>query len=241
MIRKSKRIWKIKNRKTFNRNRSNPYRMIYQKKNRKIARRFFRKIKDVCAIFFMGVCILYLGYQLAFGTKIAESKLEKETCMVVKSPIGEEHIPMEQYLVGLLAGSIDIAYHEEVLKAQTILLRSSILQKRENAVDTRERYLLSEEVYPQEYLSIYDMQQMYGKDFDVIYEKLLGIVEETRGMYLSYEGQPIVGAFCALSSGKTRAGKDIFQNEKYGYLESVSCEYDITCEKYSTNLYVTWK
>lgn len=211
------------------------------RRKRKIAQRFFRNIKDVCAIFFIGCCVLFLGYQIAFGTQISESKLEKETCMVIQSAIGEEHIPLEQYLVGLLAGSIDLSYDDEVLKAQSILLRSSLLRNRENALDSAEKYLLSEEVYPQEYMSVYDMQQLYGRDFDKIYERLRGVVEDTRGTYLSYEGKPILGAFCALSGGKTRSGKDIFQKEEYGYLERVSCEYDITSARYSKNYYFTWK
>ena len=129
-----------------------------------MAQRFFRKIKDVCVIF-IGIGILYLGYQVIFGTELAESKMEKETYVVIKSPIGEEHVPIEQYLVGLLAGSIDITYEE----------------------------------------------------------------------------QPILGAFCAMSGGNTRLGEEIFDSKEYGYLESVVCEYDVTDAHYMENYYFTWK
>lgn len=90
-------------------------------------------------------------------------------------------------------------------------------------------------------MSISDMQQCYGESFMEVCERLHRIVDATRGIYLSYDDQPVLGAFCAMSGGKTRNGNEIFGRGEYTYLESVDCPYDLNRENYGEDYYFTWK
>ena len=56
--------------------------------------------------------------------------------------------------------------------------------------------------------------------------KIASAAAQTKGMYMTWEGQIIEPAYFWLSAGKTRNGKEVF-GEGYDYLTSVDCSHDI--------------
>lgn len=214
--------------------------------NRKIVLKLYTYGKDFGAIFFVILFFPYIVHILAYGIEKSEPQKEtvNDTCVILESSIGMEKIPIEEYLVGALAASIDTSYEDEVLKAQAVLLRTEIMHNKTIQTHTEE---VSEEemVYltdvQQAYVSISDMQKLYGNEFENIYSHLQHIVEETQNVILVYEGIPIEAPFCAVSAGSTRCADEVFGTKKYPYLQSVICESDVLADSYRKNYYFTWK
>lgn len=223
----------------------------YRNNHKEIVQRFKRVIKNLCAIFFILLLIPYLIFICGNALKNEETKLVKYEkvvpviCIKTEGNVGEEYIPIEQYLIGELAATIDLKYDDEVLKAQSILLRSSLLRRKElgEKEDTNKPGIIVIDCMNETlaHFTLYQMQQLYGKDFPQIYDRLEGLVKSTEGVYITYNGEIIEGAFCALSAGKTRTASDVFTKDEYPYLQSVSCEYDMTAEAYGRNYYLLWE
>ena len=214
--------------------------------NKKIVLKLHTYVKDFGAIFFVILFFPYMIHICAYGIEKNEPKKEivDDTYIIIESNIGKEKIPIEEYLIGALAASIDTSYEDEVLKAQAILLRTEIMCDKMAHAHT-EDLAQSELVYltdvQQAYISIPDMQKLYGDEFENVYARLLHIVEETNNIILVYQGIPIEVPFCAVSAGSTRCADEVFETKKYPYLQSVVCESDVLAADYCKNYYFTWK
>ncbi len=132
-----------------------------------------------------------------------------------ETSFGSERIPLEDYVADKLARSMDNAYETEALKAQAVLIRSSLLSKGEGE-NKKE-------------IKVEDGD--YGKIS--VTERILEAVRETKGVYITYEDLPASGAYFAVSNGKTRNGKEMMLDE-YPYLTSVSCERDFLSEDFNS-------
>lgn len=219
--------------------------------NKKIVLKLHTYVKDFGAIFFVILFFPYIIHICAYGIEKNEPKkeIENDTYVIIESSIGMQKIPKEEYLIGALAASIDTSYEDEVLKAQAVLLRTEIMNNKTIQAHAEEAHAeeasQAELVYltdmQQAYISISDMQKIYGSEFENMYTRLKRIVEETQNIILVYEGIPIEAPFCAVSAGSTRCADEIFETKKYPYLQSVICESDVLADDYCKNYYFTWK
>lgn len=189
-------------------------------------------MKDFGTIFFVLLFFPYILNLLLHGMnreklQEQESRAKQNTqSIVVMLPmsIGYARMPLEEYLIGALAASIDTSYEEETLKAQAVILRSAMIQKGKQQVyyDDKE----------QSYWSKEEMEAHYGEEYQTQYCKLKQAVEATESIYIAYHGNAIAPPFCALSSGNTRNGKEALGALDYEYLQSVPCKDDILSEHY---------
>jgi stage II sporulation protein D len=141
---------------------------------------------------------------------------------------GRSAISLEEYLIGILATTIDIEYEEETLKAQAVLLRSTLLYEmnKENVMQ------ISAEQFDYTYMTEMSWKKIWKEKYGTYYEKCQRAVNETEGITLSYKGENIPGTFCAVSAGATRAGEE----EQYPYLKGVLCSKSVESADY-LNLY----
>ncbi|MCM1134464.1 MAG: SpoIID/LytB domain-containing protein [Clostridium sp.] len=135
---------------------------------------------------------------------------------------GSESIPLEAYVADRLARSIDEDFELETLKAQAVLIRSSLWSS-----------LYKEENYKRAVSEIKVEDADYGSM--PASEKILEAVAETMGVCLTCEEQPVNGAYFAVSNGATRNGEELF-SEEYPYLKSVLCARDFLSEAYTSSL-----
>lgn len=133
-------------------------------------------------------------------------------------------LPMENFLVGLLAGTIPVEYEEEVLKAQAIVLRSELCYRYEEAKkkgEESECLLLKPEEWS--FWSDRKMQNVWGDQYETHLKKCTDAVLQTQGVYLAYDSRPVKGFFHAMSAGKTRSREMLSSGEEYGYLKETVC------------------
>ncbi len=132
--------------------------------------------------------------------------------------IGNENMPLEVYVADKLARSIDNDFETEALKAQAVLIRSSLLATEENWWGGK---------------VIYVEDEKYGSVR--VSERIWQAVSETSGICLLWEDKPINGAYFAVSNGATRNGEELSLAE-YPYLKSVICDRDFLSEDYISSV-----
>lgn len=142
-------------------------------------------------------------------------------------------LPVEHFLVGALAASILGECEKEVMKAQAIMLRSSIMKEYEDSAIVNNG---QKEIYLNQETGVYwtdqDMQHKWGERYEEYLEKCLSAVTETNGIYLTYKGKAIHGFYTGMSAGGTRDSSEMEDEEKYGYLKKAFCVENLSAEDY---------
>ena len=132
----------------------------------------------------------------------------------------EVPLSVEEFLIHVLAGQIPAQYGKETIKAQAVLARTYIYREMDGADS------IYEEALDMDALSRSQMEKLWGsRDFAKNYEKLTEAIEETRGLFLTYEGTPIEPFFCRAGSGSTRSG-----GEEYPYLKEAQSPGDLKAD-----------
>ena len=151
--------------------------------------------------------------------------LEKNTIVRVmrKEKNKIENIPLEEYLIGVLAGEMPISYDIEALKAQAVAARTYTLRKKQ--INEKNDYDLVDTTNDQVYLDNEYLKESWGNNYETYIKKIKKAVTETGGEYLTYEEKIIQAFFFSTSSGKTENCIDVF-GENIPYLQSVSSTWD---------------
>jgi len=140
-----------------------------------------------------------------------------------------EAVPIEAYVQGVVAAEMPINFELEALKAQAIAARTYIVRRLElgdrsgmpsSGAD------VTDTIQHQAYLSLKELESKWtGKAKTDNLAKLKRAVEDTRGLVITYEGEPIQAAFFSTSNGFTENSEDYWQQE-LPYLRSVSSPWD---------------
>ena len=148
-------------------------------------------------------------------------------------------LPMEHFLVGALAATIPVDYEAEMLKAQAILLRSTLCYWYEEAKQSEETQGCLT-LGPKEWSFWTDrkMQDVWGEHYETNVKKCTDAVLQTQGVYLTYDMHPVEGFFHAMSAGKTRSRKMLSSGEKLGYLKETVCADNLSDLQYEEEIYL---
>ena len=140
-----------------------------------------------------------------------------------------ETLPLEQYLVGVLAGEMPTSYDIEALKAQAVAARTYTLKKIKT--NKEKEYDVVDTTNDQVYLDEQQLKNNWQNNYEENIKKIKQAIEETRGEYLTYNGEIIKAFFFSTSSGKTENCKDVF-GENLPYLKSVASTWDENSPSY---------
>ena len=132
-------------------------------------------------------------------------------------------MPIEEYIVGVLAGEMPINFELEALKAQAVASRSYALKRIEYNKD--KEYDVVDSVLNQVYLSEEYLKEAWGINYVKNINKLRKAVNETIDEYLVYEDKVVDALFFSTSNGYTENSENVF-NFKTAYLTSVQSPWD---------------
>lgn len=132
-------------------------------------------------------------------------------------------VPLEEYIVGVLAGEMPVYFELEALKAQAVASRSYVLKRLEYNKDSE--YDVVDSVLNQVYLDDNYLKEAWGKDYVVNINKLRTAVNQTIDEYLEYDGEIIDALFFSTSNGYTEDASVVF-NLELPYLKSVESKWD---------------
>lgn len=153
-------------------------------------------------------------------------KLEKSDSpyITVERDGKTREMPMDEYGIGVLAKEIDVDVEIEALKAQAILIRTSIYKSlQEEGTST---------VLTKNYWTRNQMEMNWGADaYDENYNKMKEAWNSTKGVVLIYEGNLALTPYHKLSNGKTRSGNEVFGSESYPYLQVRECPKDLEAKE----------
>jgi len=154
--------------------------------------------------------------------------------LLVKHGDAMLEMPLEEYILGVLAAEMPADFQPEALKAQAVAARSYALYCA--AADKHgDAQLCTDYRCCQAWKSEEAMREGWGAAYDKHHRKLLTAVESTAGQYLAYEGEPVFAAFHSSSAGCTESSGAIWN--PLPYLVSVeSPEGDARVPNYTSTL-----
>lgn len=159
--------------------------------------------------------------------KKEEIKLRYESNIIIRvkrlSSNEIEYLPLEEYIVGVLAGEMPIYFEKEAFKAQAVAARSYALKKIEYNKDNE--YDVVDSVLNQVYLDNYYLKEAWQDKYLDNINKLREIVNETSLEYLDYNGEVVDALFFSTSNGYTENASLVF-NIDLPYLQSVTSMWD---------------
>lgn len=169
------------------------------------------------------VIIVLLPYIITVflnGPAVTTSANVDESYIKVEHEEKETEMSIEEYCIGRLAKEIPVSYDKEALKAQAVLVRTTVYdQIRESG---------SSAVLPDEFWTTEDMRRQWGAGkYNSNYDKLKDVWKETEGQVLMYGDNPANVPYCRLTNGSTRDGKEVLGAEDYPYLKIKECPLDI--------------
>ena len=132
-------------------------------------------------------------------------------------------IPLEQYIVGVLAGEMPINFELEALKAQAVASRSYALKRIEYNKD--KEYDVVDSILNQVYLDEEYLKEAWGLNYVKNINKLRTAVNQTIDEYLEYDNKVVDALFFSTSNGYTENSENVF-NFECEYLKSVESPWD---------------
>lgn len=157
---------------------------------------------------------------------------EKKDTIFVKVKIDQKivEIPLEKYIVGVVAGEMPADFNVEALKAQAVAARSYVLKKISNNQE------VTNDTLTQVYLDKKKMKIKWQNKYEENIEKIKKAVQETKGEYLVYNNDIIEALFFSTSSGYTENSEEVF-SESRPYLKSVVSSWDSISPVYQETRY----
>ena len=123
-----------------------------------------------------------------------------------------EKIPLEQYVVGVLAGEMPINFDEEALKAQAVASRSYALKKME--YNKNNDYDVVDSILNQVYLDENYLKAAWGISYVKNINKLRKVVNATIDEYLEYKSElPTRQGFSSGQAEYINAKNNEYSNE----------------------------
>lgn len=138
-------------------------------------------------------------------------------------------IEIEEYLVGVVGAEMPASFNKEALKAQAIIARTYALRASERGS------ILTDNSGTQNYKSNEQLRAMWGSSYQTYYQKVKSAVQETKGVYLTYNGVIIDAVYHSTSNGQTENAEFVWGNA-FPYLTSVLSPYDTSNSSYSKSV-----
>lgn len=163
-------------------------------------------------------------YKLYFVKEIELNYIENRTIRVKR--LGSNTIqimPLEEYIVGVIAGEMPIYFNEEAMKAQAIASRSYAIKRIGYNMDME--YDVVDSVMNQVYLDDDYLKQAWKFNYKENINKIRRCVNATLDKVMYYDDEVIDALFFSTSNGYTETASLVFDVD-LPYLKSVKSSWD---------------
>lgn len=146
-----------------------------------------------------------------------------------------ENIPLEKYVVGVVASEMPIEFKEEALKSQALAARTYIVrQLTENSVvNSPKGSLVDDTQMFQVYQNNKELKQLWKGNYEKNIKKITGAVADTQGQIITYDNKPIDASFFSTGNGYTENSEEYWEN-KIPYLRCTQSPWDKDSSKYKS-------
>ncbi len=157
-----------------------------------------------------------------FSDKVTLYNLETSTAT---------EINVIDYLIGTAACEMPSFYETEAIKAQMVAAYSYYLYVMDNPTYLETSLVPYNESLLQGFASKEKLMDYWQLDFDKHYSKYLRAANEVLGDVLTYDGEPILASYYAVSSGITQSSEDEW-GQTLEYLVNVDSSFDAVSDDY---------
>jgi len=130
----------------------------------------------------------------------------------------------KEYIIGSVAAEMPASYSEEALKAQAVACHT-LLEYKKNTDKSESVPEVEASSYFQNYLTKEEMKTRWGDKFDEYYSKIENAVESVSDKIITFENEPIMALYHAVSAGNTGSAEELWGSD-IPYLQSVSSPSD---------------
>ena len=134
-----------------------------------------------------------------------------------------EEVPLEEYVVSVVASEMPAEFADEALKAQAVAARTYIIHHLQQQGD--EETVITDSTEHQVYKNEEELQESWGSDFHWKMEKVTAAVLATEGEIITYDEEPITPTFFSMSNGYTEDAENYWGNA-LPYLKSVESKWE---------------
>ncbi|USK84975.1 stage II sporulation protein D [Peribacillus asahii] len=151
-----------------------------------------------------------------------------------------QKLPLESYLIGVVAAEMPVHFEKEALKAQSLTARTYIVNQliQGDRTGLPANADVSDGENHQVYKSDQELKELWGSQYKQNLQKIKEAVQETAGQILTYEGDPITATFFSTSNGYTENSEEYWK-AAYPYLKSVSSPWDTESPKFYNKVVMT--
>ena len=142
-------------------------------------------------------------------------------------------IELEEYLIGVVGSEMPAAFNIEALKAQAVVSRTYALK----AIERNKT--LTDDVKTQTYKDNEELKNMWGSNYNSYYNKIKNAVLETKGEYLTYNGEIIDAVYHSTSNGKTEDAEAVW-GSSVPYLVSVESTFDNQNPSFEKSIFLSY-
>ncbi len=178
------------------------------------------------------------------GTSSSNSKkgdklsLKETFCVYLNDEKKTVTLQRKEYLIGVVAAEMSADAHEEALKAQVLAAHTYAYRKHlQNASADSEYDITNDTTLDQGYLDINSRKEKWGEKADEFEKRISKIVDEVSDELIVYNGEPILAAYHAISSGNTETAENVW-GTNYPYLQSESSVGDLLAPDYLSEVRV---
>lgn len=188
----------------------------------------------ILILFFVLICfalpIIFTKQYKAQETAAIEEEQKNEydykqynTIKLLHTETGEiEEINLDEYLYGVVSAEMPANFHEEALKAQSLVARTYTIYKIINGSKHENADICDSAACCQAWISKEDRFAKWNEeDRENNWQKIVSSVEATKGQIITYEGSPINAFFHSNSGGTTETATNVWGGTNYPYLQVV--------------------
>ena len=175
------------------------------------------------------------------GGLLPQNNTGEEPLLIYNEATGEvDTVSIFDYVVGAVAAEMPMSYSDEALKAQAVAAHSYALARKALAQQTQTSapmgaYFSANPSSRLGYVTDDVMKQMWGDAYAENRARLVGLVQPVLGEVLTYDGQPALACYHAISNGATQASEAVW-GTALPYLVSVESLFDLSSPEYEQSL-----
>lgn len=168
-----------------------------------------------------------------------EGSQKEEIAVCMASSGAVVSMSVEDYVIGVVAAEMPALYEEEALKAQAAasmnLARLALQQGTSDRLGGG--HISSSAAQDQAYLTLEQMQNKWGDEFDTYYRRIAAAVQAVAGYEIVYENVLCRTCFHAVSPGKTENSENVWVTPT-PYLTAVDSSFDSTADNFTVSVQI---
>lgn len=144
-------------------------------------------------------------------------------------------LPLSEYLLGAVAEEMPASYHLEALKSQAVAARTRVVKQIKAGGCTAHpgADICSDPAHCQGYLNADKQKAKWTSEYTVYRDRVQKAVNDTGGVLITYENEPITVLYHAVSGGFTEDAQAVF-GQSLPYLKSVESKGEEGVSRYES-------